>query len=449
MSKPKLLIIEDDEYIRNQMKWALGMDYELFLAANSKSAMKIINTEHPPLVTLDLGLPPHPDNEIEGMRILEEILSQDPVAKIIVITGNTDRAVALEAVSKGAHDFFSKPLDFDELKAILKRSFYVHTLEVEYHELQRRLQQQSFGDIIGASPQMQNIYSTISKVSTTDVPVLITGESGTGKEMIARSIHDNSLRQSKPFVAINCGAIPESLMESEFFGHEKGSFTGAHILRKGRIEMAEGGTLFLDEIGDLPMPLQVKILRFLQDHRLERVGGRDTIEVDVRVIAATNKNLQELVKTGLFREDLYYRLAVITIGLPPLRERKGDLLPLTKHFLQKYSPAGVTPKYLSTDAKLAIGNYAWPGNVRELENKIRRAVTLASVPAVSSFDIGIESASNMAETVKLKGAMDAYEADLIKKAIYRHAWNVSKTAEALGVSRPTLHCLIKKYNISR
>lgn len=449
MGRPKLLIIEDDESMRNQMKWALSMDYEVFLAANSKSAMKIINTEHPPLVTLDLGLPPHPDNEVEGMRILEEILRQDPVAKIIVITGNPDRAVALEAVSKGAHDFFSKPLDFDELKAILKRSYYVHTLEVEYQELQSRLQQQSFGEIIGSSPQMQDIYSTITKVATADVPVLITGESGTGKELIARVIHSKSTRHNKPFVAINCAAIPESLMESEFFGHEKGSFTGAHILRKGRIEMAEGGTLFLDEIGDLPMPLQVKILRFLQDHKLERVGGRETIEVDVRVIAATNRNLQELVKSGLFREDLYYRLAVVTIRLPSLRERKEDILSLSKHFLQKYGPANATPKYLTKDAKLAIGNYAWPGNVRELENKIRRAIALAEGPAITSFHIGIEHPSSVNETVNLKRAMDDFEADLIKNAIYRHAWNVSKTAEALGVSRPTLHGLIKKYNISR
>lgn len=449
MDKPKLLIIEDDDNIRSQMEWALSMDYEVFLAANGKSAMKTISTEHPHLVALDLGLPPHPDNEIEGMRILEEILRQDPFIKIIVVTGNPNRAVALEAISKGAHDFFSKPLDFDELKAILKRSYYVHNLEVEYQELQSRSQQQSFGEIIGTSPQMQLIYSTISKVATADVPVLVTGESGTGKELIARSIHSNSLRHNKPFIAINCGAIPESLMESEFFGHEKGSFTGAHILRKGRIEMAEGGTLFLDEIGDMPMPLQVKILRFLHDHKIERVGGRETIEVDVRVIAATNRNLQELVKSGLFREDLYYRLAVITIDIPPLRERKDDLIPLTKHFLKMYNSVDLTPKYLSKDAKSAIGNYAWPGNIRELENRIRRAIAIAPDPAITSAHIGIEHPSSISETVNLKRAMDDFEADLIKKAIFRHAWNVSKTAEDLGVSRPTLHGLIKKHDITR
>lgn len=449
MDKPKLLIIEDDDNIRSQMEWALSMDYEVFLAANGKSAMKTISTEHPHLVALDLGLPPHPDNEIEGMRILEEILRQDPFIKIIVVTGNPNRAVALEAISKGAHDFFSKPLDFDELKAILKRSYYVHNLEVEYQELQSRSQQQSFGEIIGTSPQMQLIYSTISKVATADVPVLVTGESGTGKELIARSIHSNSLRHNKPFIAINCGAIPESLMESEFFGHEKGSFTGAHILRKGRIEMAEGGTLFLDEIGDMPMPLQVKILRFLHDHKIERVGGRETIEVDVRVIAATNRNLQELVKSGLFREDLYYRLAVITIDIPPLRERKEDIIPLTKHFLKMYNSTDLTPKYLSKDAKSAIGNYAWPGNIRELENRIRRAIAIAPDPAITSAHIGIEHPSSISETVNLKRAMDDFEADLIKKAIFRHAWNVSKTAEDLGVSRPTLHGLIKKHDITR
>jgi two-component system NtrC family response regulator len=449
MGRPKLLIIDDDANIRTQMKWALSRDYELFLAADGKEALKIIGNEHPPLITLDLGLPPHPDNEIEGMTILEEILRQDPNAKIIVVTGNPNRAVAVEAISKGAHDFFSKPIDFDELKAIIKRSYYVHNLEVEYQELQGRSQQQTFGEIIGTSPQMQHIYNTIIKVAKADVPVLVTGENGTGKELIARSIHNKSLRHNKPFVAINCGAIPESLMESEFFGHEKGSFTGAHILRKGRIEMAEGGTLFLDEIGDLPMPLQVKILRFLHDHKIERVGGRETIEVDVRVVAATNRDLQELVKSGLFREDLYYRLAVVTIDIPPLRERKEDIIPLTKHFLQMYNTADLAPKYISKDAKSAMGNYAWPGNIRELENRIRRAITIDSKPAITSAHIGIEPPAHVRKTVKLKRAIDEFEANLIKNTIYENAWNISKTAEALGVSRPTLHGLIKKFNITR
>ena len=321
MDKPKLLIIDDDESIRTQMKWALAQDYKVFLAEDAEKAIGLFKSEQPPLVTLDLGLPPYPADTSIGLKLLADILQYEPMVKIIVVSGNSEKSAAIKAVSQGAYDFFTKPVNIDELRIILKRASYVHTLETEHKNLQKQIESRDFGEITGSSEKMQNIFSTVRKVATADVPVLITGESGTGKELIARTIHSRSVRKNNPFIPINCGAVPENLIESELFGHEKGAFTGAHIQRKGRIELAEGGTLFLDEIGDLPLPLQVKMLRFLQDHTIERVGGRETLQIDVRIVAATNRDIKRLISDGLFREDLYYRLAVVTIDLPPLRER--------------------------------------------------------------------------------------------------------------------------------
>ncbi|MBI5344112.1 MAG: PEP-CTERM-box response regulator transcription factor [Deltaproteobacteria bacterium] len=447
MEKPKILIIDDDESIRTQMKWALLHDYDTYIAIDGKSALEIIEREHPSLTLLDLGLPPDPAGVSEGLKLLGEIMQLDAAIKVIVVTGNSERSSALEAISLGAHDFFTKPIEVEELKAILKRAFYVHTLENEHRALQRQLGSRYFDEIVGSCPRMQEVFNVIRKVSTTDVPVLITGESGTGKELVAGAIHSRGIRHDKPFIPINCGAIPESLIESELFGHEKGAFTGAHIQRRGRIEMAHGGTLFLDEVAEFPPSIQVKLLRFLQDHKLERVGGRETVDVDVRVIAATNKEIKKLVETGRFREDLYYRLAVVNVELPPLRERGDDRLLLAKAFLQKYRDAKTGPKSFTRDAVDAINSYEWPGNVRDLENRVRRAITFSEGRAITTADMGIEDADDTSQGLNLKNAREGLEIRFINKAILKHRGNVSKAAEELGVTRPTLHHLIKKYNI--
>jgi len=447
MIKPKLLIIDDDEPIRTQMKWALIKDYDVFLAMDGEKAMEAVKEHHPSLVTLDLGLPPHPEDTSEGLKLLGQILQADPATKVIVVSGNPDKTAGLNAISIGAHDFFTKPIDVDELKAILKRAYYVHTLESEYRELQKQLTHKTFSEIIGSDAKMQAIFATVRKVATTDVPVLVTGDSGTGKELIASAIHSNSLRSKNPFIPINCGAIPENLLESELFGHEKGAFTGAHIQRSGKIEMANGGTLFLDEIGELPLQLQVKLLRFLQDFKIERIGGRETLDMDVRVIAATNKDLKKMIAEGKFREDLYYRLAVIELNLPSLRERGEDIVLLAKAFVQKFSPEGSKPKTFSEDAVDALYAYSWPGNVRELENKIRRAITLAEGPVITASDIGLEAPDEPSDSLDLRVAREDVEKRIIKKALLKHNYNISKAADEVGLTRPTLHHLIKKYNI--
>ena len=450
MEKPKILIVDDDESVRTHMKWALIQDYEVCLAPDVPRAMEFFNTKSPQLVTLDLGLPPEPHNTTGGLGLLEKILYTDPLAKVIVITGNADRSAALEAVSLGAHDFFIKPINIDELKMILKRAFYVRTLEEEYTSLQKKLGQSEFSEIVGTSAGMEHVFDTVRKVSTTDVPVLVTGESGTGKELLARAIHSNSVRCEGPFIPINCGAIPENLLESELFGHEKGSFTGAHISRRGRFELAHGGSLFLDEIGELPAPLQVKLLRFLQDYMIERVGGRERIETDVRVIAATNRDIGKLITEDLFREDLYYRLAVVTINLPPLRERGQDVELLAREFLRKYSYENGQSKRLGEDAVMALNSYRWPGNIRELENRIRRGIALTDGPVITSDDLGFrKDEGEGGESLDLRKAREEVEKKLIKKAVLKNRGNITRAAVALGLTRPTLHHLIKKYGIQK
>ena len=447
MDRQKILIIEDDEAIRSQMEWALRTDFLVYPAGGPEAAMRILGEEQPPLVTLDLGLPPGENDMSEGFKLLGRILQHNPLAKVVVITGNSERGSAMRAISHGAHDFLVKPVDPDELRIILKRAVYVHSLESEHMKLQKSAGNQGFEDLLGMSPRMQEVFATVRKVAASDVPVLITGESGTGKELVARAVHTQSLRRSRPIIPINCGAIPDNLLESELFGHEKGAFTGAHMLRPGRIELAQGGTLMLDEIGELPLALQVKVLRFLQDHLVERVGGRDPISIDARVIAATNKCLKKQTLEGRFREDLYYRLAVVTIELPALRERGEDIVLLARSFLQKYTPERGRPKALSPEALDALNAYGWPGNVRELENRIRRAITFSEGHLIKPPDLGFGPLEETARQLDLKKAKDDLELKFVRMAMVKHNGNISKAAEELGLSRPTVHHIIKKHNI--
>src|SRR3972149_3149452 len=391
MEKPKLLVVGDDEGIRNQMKWALSDAYDVYLAEDRESALAVVRTEKPSLILLDLGLPPDPRGAGEGLKTLREIGELDPTAKVVIITGNSEKANALKAVEGGAFDFFVKPPDLEEVRIILKRALNLITLEKENIALKEKGLRTGFEDILGESPPMQKIFSLVRKVAPSDASVLVVGESGTGKELVAKAIHGLSNRQKGPFIPINCGAIPENLLESELFGHEKGSFTGADAQRKGKIEYAHQGTLFLDEIGELPLALQVKLLRFLQEHKVERVGGRVGIPVDVRVLCPTNRDLAKAIEEGLFREDLYYRLGVVTISIPPLREREEDIVLLGKTFLTDYSRQHKKKiKGFRNDALSALRSHSWPGNVRELENRVRRAVIMSYGRFLTSMDLELD-----------------------------------------------------------
>lgn len=450
MKKPKLLIVEDDEDIQLSMKWALAQDYEIFLAGNREQALELFQREEPPLVTLDLGLPPHPNTNVEGFRTLSELLAENPFAKIVIITGQEDKENAIKAIGQGASDFFCKPVVMSEVKLVLQRTLNVFQLEQENRELQERAFQKAHDDLLGTSPQIQDVFATIDRVSTTEVPVLIMGESGTGKELIAKSIHRRSTRKDGPFIAINCAAIPENLLESELFGHEKGSFTGAHTQRKGRIESAHKGTLFLDEIGEIPPSLQVKLLRFLQEHSIERVGGRKEVAVDVRILAATNQDLHKAIEENRFREDLFYRLAVVAIAVPPLRERLGDTALLATIFLNRYAAeqkkkiTGFTPQGMQ-----AIEGYAWPGNVRELENRIKRAVIMARKTKITPEDLQLGTDKVSFQGVRLREARENLEREMILQALAKTRNNLSKAADELGISRPTLYELMEKLGIER
>lgn len=450
MEKPKLLIVEDDPSITAQMKWALAQDYELLLAEDRLTAIDLFKRETPSVVTLDLGLPPYPREVKEGFLALNELLSQGGFIKIIIITGQEEKDHALKAIGEGAYDFFCKPIQIEELKFVLNRAFYVSQLEREHRELQQRLSGESFEGMLGISPQMQEVFSSIRKVATTEVPVLIVGESGTGKELVAKAIHTNSSRRKCPFVVINCSAIPETLLESELFGHEKGAFTGAHIQRKGRFEMAQSGTLFLDEIGELSLALQVKLLRFLQEQTIERVGGREEISVDARVLAASNKDLKLALKEGKFREDLYYRLGVVTIFLPPLREREGDIFLLATALLHRYAHeggkkiSGFTPQAIN-----AIETYMWPGNIRELENRIKRAVIMAEGQKVTQADLEFQSPYEKYERKGLREARESLERDFIQRALSKHKGSVTHAASELGISRPTFYELMEKLGVNK
>ena len=445
MDKVKLLIVEDDTDVSTQMKWGLINDYDVLLAEDRPRALEIFKKERPPVVTLDLGLPPQPGDVEEGFLALAEMLEHDPLSKVIIITGRDEKEHALAAIGGGAYDFLTKPVQLDELRVIIRRALHVSQLEREHRDLQKQLGGESFEGMLGTSPQMQKVYEMIRKVATTDTPVLIVGESGTGKELAALAIHRRSARKEEPFVPINCGAIPETLLESELFGHEKGAFTGAHIQRKGRVESAQGGTLFLDEIGELSPQLQAKLLRFLEEHLMERVGGREQILVDARVLAATNTDLDQALRGGRFREDLYYRLGVVVISMPLLRERQGDILLLAKAFVQRYAVEnkkkikGFTPQSIR-----AIETHGWPGNVRELENRVKRAVIMAEGVKVTPADLELSSRYAKYEGRGLKKAREGLERDLIQRVLARNKGNLTRAASELGISRPTLYDLMDK-----
>ncbi len=449
MDKPGLLIVDDDEANLLSMKWAFAGEFEVFVAASRPQALEVFKSKRPALVTLDLGLPPDERGVEEGYLTLAGLLEEDPYVKVIIISGQSERQNALRAVSQGAYDFFCKPVQVEEVSVILGRALRLRRLELDHNRIQNISPKDFFDDLLGGSPQMRRLFETIGKVADTEAPVLICGESGTGKELVAKALHGRSRRKQGPFVAINCAAIPENLLESELFGHEKGAFTGAHTQRKGRIELGGGGTLFLDEIGDLPASLQVKLLRFLQEHKIERVGGRKEITIDTRVIAATNVDLDKAILEGRFREDLYYRLGVVKLLVPPLREREGDVELLAVSFLRKYSEEqkkkilGISQKGLS-----ALKNYSWPGNVRELQNRIRRAVIMAWGRKISEEDLELQSGPK-AEMMTLREARETAEREIVLRVLRQNNYNLTKCASELGISRPNLYELMDKLGIRK
>jgi two-component system NtrC family response regulator len=405
----------------------------------------------PQIMLLDLGLPPDTDGASEGLAVLRETLQIDPLVKVIVLTGNSDRANAMAAIQGGGYDFIEKPVQLDVLKIVLQRAAYLSNLEQENRSLQQEAEQKEFAGLLGNCQPMQQVYRHIRLVGSSDVPILITGESGTGKELVARAIHDQSVRSREAFVAINCGAIPDTLLESELFGYEKGAFTGAVQQRKGRMESAQGGTLFLDEIGDVPLALQVKLLRFLQNHEIQRLGGKETIVVDARILAATNIDLQKAMNEGRFREDLYYRLCVVTIDVPPLRERGSDISLLARTFLMKFGDELKKPlKGFTPQAIDALTTHAWPGNVRELENRIKRAVVMAEGWYITPDNLELQTAvSPPRDASTLKASRDHREKELVRLAMEKAEGNVTRAASYLGVSRPTLYQLLARYGLKR
>jgi two-component system NtrC family response regulator len=449
--KPKVLIVDDDEAIRTQMKWALSQDYEIHFAEDRRGALEAFRANQPAATLLDLGLPPHPNQCDEGLAGLSDLLAEDSTAKVIVISGQSEKQNAIEAVGAGAYDFLCKPVEMKELSLLLRRCIQVVELEKEYRELQQGQRLDVFENMLGTSPQMQAAFAFIRKVAGTDAPVLLLGESGTGKEMAAAAIHRRSARKNGPFVAINCNAIPENLLESELFGHEKGAFTGAHIQRKGLMETASGGTLFLDEIGELPPTIQVKLLRFLQEQRLQRVGSRQEIQIDTRLVAATNADLKQLIDAGKFREDLYFRLAVVTIRLLPLRERGEDVVFLAREFLQRYAAqSGRTKLVFTPDALRAITRYSWPGNVRELQNRVKRAVIMTSGLRVTAKDLELQQSQDVASSATtLREAREHVEREMIEEALKRNSGKITSAAAELGISRPTLYELMGKLGIAK
>jgi two-component system NtrC family response regulator len=404
----------------------------------------------PQLILLDLGLPPDANGATEGLAVLRETLHIDPLVKVIVLTGNSDRANAIAAIQSGGYDFIEKPVQLDVLKIVLQRAAYLSNLEQENRSLQRKAEQWQFAGLMGNSQPMQQVFRNVRLVGTSEVPILITGESGTGKELVARAIHSQSARNSGAFVPINCGAIPETLLESELFGYEKGAFTGAIQQRKGRIESAQGGTLFLDEIGDIPLALQVKLLRFLQNHEIQRLGGKETIVVDARILAATNIDLQKALSDGRFREDLYYRLCVVTIDVPPLRDRGADIALLARAFLSTFSDELKKPlKGFTPQAIDALTAHGWPGNVRELENRVKRAVVMAEGWYVTPENLEFATTASSVDASTLKASRDHREKELVRLAMEKAEGNVTRAASYLGVSRPTLYQMLARYGLKK
>lgn len=448
--RPKLLIVEDDPGLQAQLKWAYE-DFDVFIAGDRASALALLRAEEPAVVTLDLGLPPDPDGTSEGFAVLDEIMALKPDTKVIVASGHGARESALTAIAKGAYDFYQKPVDIDALGLIVRRALHLHRIEAENRSLADRAgpDNKVLGRMITAAPEMVKVARTIERVAGTNVSVMLLGASGTGKELLARGLHDASNRRRGAFVAINCAAIPENLLESELFGYEKGAFTGAVKTTEGKIEMASGGTLFLDEVGDIPFPLQVKLLRFLQERTIERIGGRRSIEVDTRIVCATHQNLEAMIAEGRFREDLYYRLAEIVVRIPGLAERPGDATLLANAFLARFA-AEMNPavKGFAADALTAIDSWNWPGNVRELENRIKRAVIMADGKLVTALDLDLPAPDeNTDNPLNLKTAREATDRRVIRHALARSEGNISGTARLLGISRPTLYDLLKQYDL--
>lgn len=445
MKKAKLLIVDDDPGLQKQLKWAFE-DYEIAVAGDRESALEELRRHEPPVVTLDLGLPPDPANASEGLRALSEILTEAPNTKVVVVTGNDDRENAVRAVGQGAYDFYEKPIDPDVLRLIVERAQQLYQLELENRQLLSS-QPEPLAGVIAGSRQMMEVCRHIEKIAPTDTTVLLLGESGTGKEILARAVHELSSRSEQTFVAINCAAIPETLLESELFGYEKGAFTGAGKQTKGKLEYADGGTLFLDEMGDLPPALQAKLLRFLQERIIERVGGRQEIPVDTRIICATHKNLQALIAESQFREDLYYRISEVSVSIPPLRDRAGDTILIARVLLRRYSEEhNAVIKDFSPRALAALEHHVWPGNVRELENRVKRAVIMADGKLIEPEDLELEVDSTRSFRT-LKEIRESAEANAIQEALAMCEGQIGKASEMLGVSRPTVYHLLKKYNI--
>jgi two-component system NtrC family response regulator len=441
-----LLIVDDDPALQKQMQWAFD-GYEVLLADDHDSALAQLRRYEPAVITVDLGLPPHPDEPTVGLRLLQDILTLAPDAKVIVITGQHDRANALKCVALGAYDFCEKPFQPEVLTLAVERAFRLYELQEENRHLQAQGGQGVTG-ILTRDPEMQKLCRTVEKVANTNATVLLLGESGTGKELLARALHDLSQRRAQKFVAINCAAIPENLLESELFGYEKGAFTGASKQTPGKFELANKGTLFLDEIGDLPVSLQAKLLRFLQERVVERIGGREEIPVDVRIVCATHQDLKDHITTGKFREDLFYRLAEIVLRIPPLRDRRGDASLLAHAFLRRFSEEHRRgSSTLLPEAIDAIEAYAWPGNVRELENCAKRAVIMAESSTLRAEDFGLEPALPEPDLFSLRRVRDQAERDTVTRVLGRVNGNISRAAELLGVSRPTLYDLMEKYDL--
>jgi two-component system NtrC family response regulator len=443
----KLLVVEDDPGLQSQLRWCFE-DYEVIVAEDRESALAQLRRYEPPVVLQDLGLPPDSEGVSEGFATLEETLALAPDTKVIVVTGHGDQENALRAVGLGAHDFYQKPVETETLQLIVDRAYQMFYLEKENSRLLRQESRSPLDGIVAASAKMLEVCRMVEKVAPTNATTLLLGESGTGKELLARALHSLSDRVDKPFVAINCAAIPDSLLESELFGHEKGAFTGAVKQTRGRIETADTGTLFLEEIGDMPLALQAKLLRFLQERVIERVGGREEISVDVRVVCATNQNLKDAISEGRFREDLYYRISEITIEIPPLRERKGGRLILARTLLEKFAvQQGKSFKGFSTDAQNAIQTYHWPGNVREMENKIKGAIIMAEGRQVTAADLSLDSVDARPPNLNLREVRRDAEGQAIRRALVHASGNISKAAKMLGVTRPTLYDLLEKYDI--
>ena len=453
MLKERLLIIEDEASVAKQLKWSLEGDYDITIATDAEKARQLLACGAFPVATLDLGLPPSPDTPKVGLKLLEDVSTLAPLTKLIVITGNSEQDTAVKAVASGAIDFCSKPIDLKVLQVILDRTFRLHALQEASRQFRIHSDQgDSLCGMIGVAPIMQKLFSMVRKISANNYPVLISGESGTGKEMVAHAIHELSPRRNDPLVIVNCGAIPENLMESELFGHERGAFTGAVSRKLGKLELGNKGTIFLDEIGELPLAMQVKILRCLQEGTIERVGGNRTLSLDIRIIAATNTDLKKAVDEGIFREDLYFRLNVVPIEMPRLKERPEDILLLAQHFLRKEASfLKIDRVSFSSGAIAALSTHDWPGNVRELQNRIRRALAIFSGPMIIPDDLGLDSCSADSITEKLltlQTARNQGELKCVRWALLLTGNNIAQAAKLLETSRPTLHDLIKKHGIN-